>query len=677
MTKTIPGVLFFWFLAFLSQGCTGSGSDIGPHASSRAKSFLRGLVEDGRGDPIVSALVRLESGGETVTGRAGRFLLPYPKPGLHVLEVDGRNATADGSDRFGRLRFQVLVLGGPWDLDHRVVLPDLEEGASARVPLGTLSSQVDLDGGAAVLTLPAGTNVSLAGASGEVSLGLGILQEADLPVSLPSTGDLFLSGKAVFLDPPLARFEPSATLSVENTLGLSSGSEVLLYRLDPSTGAWAEVGKGQVTGTGARIEATQGINGGGVYLFAVSFPATTGTYVTGLVKSLEGHLLAGALVQGPEGRSARVLADGSFQLGPLVPVDGAGLPRSVTLVFRTGGGWTPAGTAHTLTLNPSGDTGAGTLVLDTVPAATLAVVGVYRGRPLPFKKVTGGTGDMVLSGRLDRDGRLSWEDVPLGKAEARTSWISTRKWYRGGTQKDLTARDGWFEARVLSAEGNSRPDNVDRTIAVRTVAAGGGGPLPGTSLFLGDGPDPWARGVTDYEAFHSFYGVRGPQKITAYRLFERGGKKLRSVVTFDGVDNSFFDLPLQVLSRSAGSPYEPFGVVQGVLTGGGGGTLGMTGRPRLDEWDLREAFLEGTDPGASYPLLEGPPSFRAGLPRLGSLTAWEVDPSSGALVRVGLLPGLPVEPGRVLPRKEELPGEEFHEKVLKNVAKFMVKNIMN
>ncbi|HHI68818.1 MAG TPA: carboxypeptidase regulatory-like domain-containing protein, partial [Planctomycetes bacterium] len=640
--------LLLFFPALLSPGCTGSGSDIGPHAPSRAKSFLRGIVVDTRGNPLVSALVRLEDGEEAVTGKTGRFSFSYPKPGLHVLEVDGRNAAALGGERVGRLRFRAAVLGGPHDMDHRAVLPDLNQGASAQVPVGTLSSEVTLDGGEARVTLPAGTNVSLTGASGSFTLGLGLLGEADLPVPLSSTGGILLAGKAAVLDPPAAEFTPSATLSVENTLGLSGGEETLLFRLDPSTGEWVEAGKGRVEDSGARIDASLGITGGGIYVFAASLPSTAGAYVSGLVKNLEGLPVQGALVQGPEGRSAFVLADGSFQVGPFSRVDGAGNPRRLSLLVRSSGGWTSKRLSTSLTMNPSGDTEAGTLVLDAVPSAALSVVAAYRGRILPFKKVLGGTGDMVLQGRLNEKGYLVWEEVPLGRAGSRMSWISGRKWYRGSSQRDLETRDGWYEARLLTAEGNSRPDNVDRTLAVRVVAAGGGGPLPGTMLFLGDGPDPFALGTSDYDAFHSFYGVRGPQKITACRLFERGGKKLRSVLTYDGVDNSFFDFPLTVLSRSTGSPLDPFGVVEGTLQGGRGGTLGVAGRPRLDEWDLREAFLEGTDPASSVPLLQGPPGFRAGVPRWGSLTGWETDPSTGALVRVGFLLDLAMEPGKTL-----------------------------
>ncbi len=656
MTKTTSArflsffsfLLFLWFPAFLFSGCTGSGSDIGPHAPSRAKSFLRGVVTDTQGHPLVSALVRFLDGGEAVTGKTGRFSFSYPKPGLHVLEVDGRNAAAQGGERFGRLRFRVAVLGGPHDMDHRAVLPDLNQGASAQVPGGTLSSDLTLDAGDARATLPAGAQVSLPGAPGSFTLSLALLGETDLPVPLPSTGKILLAGKAVVLDPPTAEFTLSGTLSVKNTLGLSGGEEALLFRLDPSTGAWTEAGEGRVEDSGAWIEASRGITGGGIYLFAAVLPSTSGAFVTGLVKNLDGLPVQGALVQGPEGRSAFVLADGSFQVGPFSRVDGAGNPRKLSLLVRSSGGWTSERLVHSLTMNPSGDTQAGTLVLDAVPAATLAVVAAYRGRILPFKKVMGGTGDMVLQGRLNEKGYLEWEDVPLGRAGARMSWISGRKWYRGSSQRDLYARDGWYEARLLTAEGNSRPDNIDRTLAVRVVAAGGGGPLPGTLLFLGDGPDPFAMGTSDYDAFQSFYGVRGPQKITACRLFERGGKKLRSLETYDGVDNAFFDFPLSVLSRSTGSSLEPFGVVEGTLQGGGSGTLGVTGRPRLDEWDLREAFLEGTDPASSVPLFQGPPSFRAGAPRRGSLTGWEVDPSTGALVRVGFLRDLALEPGKAL-----------------------------
>ncbi len=651
MSRTfLPLFSLLLYPAFLLQGCTGSGSDIGPHAPSRAKSFLRGVVVDPQGNPLVSALVSLDGAKEAVTGKRGGFLFSYPVPGNHLLEVDGRNAAALGGERFGRLRFRVTILGGPRDLDHQVVLPDLNEGATARVTPGTLASSLSLDAGEAVLTLPGGTQVRLAGERGAFQLGLGLPGKTDLPLPLPLGGNLLLAGRAVLLDPPGVEFSPSATLSVENDLGLPAGREVLLYRLDPAGGEWVEAGRGKVDDSGTRIEVSQGVEGGGLYLFAAALPASAGAYVSGLVKNLEGRPVQGALVQGPEGRSTRVLADGSFQLGPFARVDGAGNPRKLSLLVRSGGGWTPERAVQTLTMNPSGDTQAGTLVLDSVPAATLAVVAAYRGRPLPFKKVLGGTADMVLQGRLNEKGILEWTGVPLGRAGVRMSWISGRKWYRGSTQRDLAARDGWYEARVLTAEGNSRPDNVDRTIAVRVMAAGGGGPLPGTAVFLGDGPDPFARGVADSDAFQSFYGVRGPQRITAYRLFERGGRKLRSVVTIDGVDNSFFDFPLPVLSRSTGSAFDPFGVVEGRLEGGGGGTLGVAGRPRLDEWDLREGFLGGTDPGDSAPLLQGPPSFRAGVPRHGSLTGWEVDSATGGLVRFGFLRDLSLEPGRVLAR---------------------------
>ncbi len=651
MNRTIPGLLLSWLLAglaFLPGGCTGSGSEIGPHARSRAKGFLRGVVVTPAGEPLVSALVRLPGGEEAVTGRTGRFLVPYPRPGFQVLEVDGRNAAAEGGGSFGRIRFGAFVEGGAFDLGRRVVLPDLGSGASARLAQGVLSSRVELNTGTALLALDPGSRVELEGESGDFTLSLVSMEGTDLPSPLPSVGGVPLAGLSVCLDPPSARFSPSASLTLPNDLGLSAGADVPLYRLDPSSGRWVEAAGGRVSDDGSWIQVSSGVTTGGIYTFIRNLPSSAGAYVTGLVQNLDGLPVAGALVQGPEGRSARVLADGSFQLGPLARTDGTGAARTVNLVVRTCGGWTSARTLRSLAMNSSGDTSAGTIVLDALPAATLAVVAAYRGKSLPFKKVTGGTESMVLQGRLDERGVLEWDEVPLGKAEARMCWISRGKYYNGGSGRDLEVRDGWYEARVLAAEGNPRPDNVDRTLAVRTVSLGGGAPLRWTRVFLGEGPAPPRSGLTDDEAFESFYGVRGAQDVTAYRLFERGSGKLRAVTTFAGVDNAFFDLPLPVLSLSTGSRYRPFGVVEGSLTGSSGGTLGMAGRPRMDEWDLREAFLEGTDPAGEAPLLESPPSFRAGVPRKGTLVAWELDPAAGSLRKMGFSRDLPARPGRVL-----------------------------
>lgn len=645
-------------LALLLTACSkGAGSDIGPDLRPLPDYDYRVLVRDDSGRPVSGALVSLDVVSTTATtGRTGRAFLREFASGPAVLQVDGTAAAAEDSSRLGRLRLAVNLPDGS-ELPQAFHLPDYQQSVGLNLSTGVQGAPASLDDTAAgrsgaLLNISAGDNLSLPGASA-VTLYTADLAAGHLPASLSSVaGSPQLCSRGFYIHPPELRFANGAQLSVPDELNLSPAQVVRLWRLDPATGVWQQLGTASESG-GRIVTGPNGIPSGGLFCF--SLDALTTTEIRGRVRDLDGNGVFGALIASDQAHT-RAGGDGRFVLPLISRGDAAGTDRSVVLEIDGGRSWLPVRKEVNVSLNaPSLD--LGDISFDSRLSTSARILMINRGAQ------QGNT-------RLRISGRQFFQvgsDLSDGSAEFRfedqisevVGWL-----YSVPKDKDVMLRaqglqflhadttDNHFS--VFARQVLWRPDAQGGTLA-QVVDAYGKGPIYEADLIIGDVPGEGYQGKTDFNGYRAV-GVPRLGVVTAVMQSQKDGRTVTSAFSLKSPDSGRLEMPLQRALRQGLGAFRRFGMVAGSVAnfGGAGKTIQLhPGAVSLQDW-FETSFL-GMASDLDTPRQVEPsaasPGYRVGLPEgVAALAAAAGTEAGGVftLERLGLQAGIAATPGQVL-----------------------------
>ncbi|HZN39957.1 MAG TPA: hypothetical protein VFD82_14190 [Planctomycetota bacterium] len=645
-----PGSLATAWALLLLAGCSGEGSDIGPTLPPLPKASCKVVVLDDLGRGVVGASVSVGTAA-AVTGRNGRTDLFADPRGRVLIAVNGANAAAVAADRLAALRVATTVVGP--DLPSVFWLPDLPDSASATLTLGTqVATTAITSTSTAVLTVPAGCSVGLPGSATTVTVRAGVLQASHLPGDLPSppTGAI-LFGRGLFVDPPAVTFAPAADLDVADDLLLGGGT-ASLYRLDDTTGEWAEVASG-ITNTGGRIIAAGAVATGGLYAFGAVVPATT----------VSGRVVDPSTVRQPvpdvmvNVDHRKVLTDGAghFVATGVAAASADGSLRQATIELFAGGFWLPARLGRTV-LVTSAPTDAGELVLDTMPAGNVRVQQVARGRSDPLRecRISSIFGDVALATLSDANGQLAFEDVPaqyFGFQDGHP--IDSLEVFYGQAIAFLDSGRRWFD--VYQFRFNRAWYIGARSTRALVTDALGGGPLMDAVVVQGSTAGQGFVGKTlesgSFVVTRDFAG-----RATASRSSQRGGRTIVHAVSIERPDGDHVELPLQRVLRAPLGAFDRHGLVAGTVTGADGSRahrLRVTRRISQQEW--WEDVAEGVPIPSSLPIDVDPATthaaFQAGVAvAAGNLAVTELTTGPvTTLLKAGIVADFAPVEGDVVP----------------------------
>ncbi|MEZ5988824.1 MAG: hypothetical protein R3F30_06820 [Planctomycetota bacterium] len=659
LPRPVRRVLVLLAALVLPWSCyKGEGSFVPPSLPRTAESWLSGVVVDGDGKPITGARVSIPgTGATTATGRNGRFYLDTPPTGPRLVEVDGADATADGADRFPALRLLHPVAPGKGDLARVVVLPDLTTGTASTLALGSpLASPTTIDATATAggrLVLSAGVVPSRAGATGNVDVTLTSVEVSQAPLDLPAAGaGVRIATRLLWVTPVDVTFAGgSRDLELANDLRLPATSATELYRLDPVSGTWNLVGAGVVQAGGTTIATSAGtLPGGGLYAFAAS--VATSTTVTGRVADQDGRPLPFARVCAEDAPAVTCDQQGAFTVPTVAAVDGSGAARNLRVRAYAPLGWSPAMAVQNTT--PSGAaTDAGLLGLLTWRVNGVRVLAVNRGVSLPDRRFRVGIGGLGVSGLTEVDGSLDRRDLPLGFGRA---WTGYEEAGAMRTPDDLV-REGVgdydfvdFEAFVRS--WNPRDLEAKDQNFLLVVDADYGGPIEGARVQASANTTSRSELTEEFGSL-LFDNERFQDQTASFGSTAPTGRKVASAFTIGYIDNGRVEYPLRVARWPSPGAYEPFGLVDGALTGSvGGKDRRLTVQPLRYDNDWFDVALGGPTWVEDMPRLVDPDvagtAYLVGLPMgRAAFSAAEGVVTGGVFhpERFGLVEGLVVTPG--------------------------------
>jgi RHS repeat-associated protein len=208
--------------------------------------------------PIVGAVVSfLDTGKSAVTDSNGFFTVTDLPEGMQVLDLNAQAAQAapDGSG-YANFRERYELPGHVLNVQQRpFYLPRIDTSSLAPVVAGQTTAVANPTLGMA-MTVAADTVVNTAdGSPFNGSLSISAVPDGLEPVTMP---EQFNPGLLVTVQPVGVRFTTPAPITFPNIDQLSPGSEVGIWSVNPNTGVFEEVGKGQVTPDGASIETISG-----------------------------------------------------------------------------------------------------------------------------------------------------------------------------------------------------------------------------------------------------------------------------------------------------------------------------------------------------------------------------------------------------------------------------------
>lgn len=571
-------VLLFGLLA----ACQGDGSDIGPKLSALPNESCKVVVLDDLGRGVVGA--RATVGARlALTGRNGRGDLLASPRGRQLVTVDGAHGAAVAGDRLGSVRFAATVTGP--DLPAVVFLPDLPDGSSAVLPLGTQVSATTVTApNGERLTVPMGASVgSDDAAATTVTVRAGSLQAPHVPGDLPAaTAGALLTGRPVFVDPPAVTFAPAADLDVADDLGLGTTGSATLFRLDATTGEWTVVGSGLMAVAG-RIQAPATVAGGGCYVFGAEVPAAS---LAGRVVAVDGGVVPDVMVN-VDGRKAATDNGGRFVVTDVPGALADGSPRNAVVELCAGGSWLPVRLGQTFAITPGAMLDVGDLLLDTMPAGNVRVQQVRRGRAdgLRRTRLASACDAVALTAFGDDLGQAVFEDVPeqwFGFQFARP--IDGQAVFYGQGVGYLDRGRRWFDAYQFLDE---RPWFIGtrRTRALVNDAVGAG-PLCDTALVRGAEPGSGFVGLSN-ESGSFFIDRDFSGRATATLRSQRDGETIVHAFTVERPNGDKLELPLQRVLRRALAAFDRHGLVAGTLVGADPARehrLRVTRRLDLQEW---------------------------------------------------------------------------------------------
>ncbi|HHI80766.1 MAG TPA: carboxypeptidase regulatory-like domain-containing protein [Planctomycetes bacterium] len=656
--------LAFFLLAtgVLGSCSVGEGSEVGPKLSRAATTSLTGLVLDQDGKPVVGVVVTIEnSGSRALTRRNGRFRLDDPPRGSRVLKLDGANATADASDRFGTWEQGVEVAEGRRGLVLPIVLPDLDEGTGKTLTLGVQTAATSIDdssGSGGILTIAAGTQISRSGHSGSQRVDLVEAKANAFPVALPAVSGALHAGNGVWIFPVDLSFGAGVGLSMANDLGLPAGARAELYRLAPGAKEWVLAGSGTVQAGGSRILLDSALlPGGGLYVFATEVSQTA--LVTGRIVNHSGAPLKGAVLVGPGGRSGVSDANGSVQLSGLPRVDGAGTPVTASFVLVGGLGLEPARSTFSTLL--SGTTvGLGDKSLGASRVGRVRILTAFRGRAL-----TTGVSQIGVRGHggarffpIPSSSSLDLEDLPSEDLGVWIRWVDGDRFFQGITFGIPDPGLNSLDLRNLVVETQLRPAEFFGRMQARVVDEESGAPIRDATVQGRMDKNTGDKGTTDGTGYLLVGGEQNGIATASAKTQTPSGSTVEAAMSLVTVNNNQVQFPLAMAKEPRLGSYDPFLVLKGSLTGGAGSgktrkVLVRVRERRGDYWDrvLGGDNLAGDLPRWVDPEVTGGTSYHLGIPEiLARVTGVEGSMASSVFMpeRLGVLQDLEGNLGEAL-----------------------------
>lgn len=644
------------FLAILCQAScsSGDGSDIGPSRPDLPDGSCKISVFDDSGRGVVGARVAVHGSGlQAITGHNGRGDLRNNVSGSIVFSVDGANAAASHGDDLGRLTVAALVQSR--DIPFPVYLPDLQGSNGLGLTVGTQATTSvldDLASSGARITIPSGSSLGMPGAVADIRLRSGSLQPQHLTAGLPDhPASAWLFGRGIYIDPPEATFFPAVDLEVADDLLLGSLTATL-FHLDQLTGTWQVVADGLVSQAGL-LQATGLLARGGLYAFGclVTAGAVTGKIVDA---STPPRGLPGMQVM-VDGRPFSSGSDGVFTAVGIPATVGVGTRRSAQIVVHAGGSWLPATLAASVVMNGGATVNAGDLVLDTLPASTIYMQMIRRGRAdgLRSSAVSSLFGGVALATLADSNGQAVFEDVPSRWFGFQSGYPLDREqiYYAQGVSFIPDGRRWQNATQFIDRRQWWSSPRSQRLLATDSV---GGGPLRSVAFVKGRSSGTGLIGITR-EGGSLLANRDSAGRITGVLESTRGNEVLVHALSIERPSGQVVEFPLEQLRRSPLGAFDRHGVLQGRLTSVDPSRehrIRATRRFELQEW-WQEVVAGGPvisrlpvdiDPALTHD------EFRTGLAaRVGHVVAAETSNSGGVdrLEKLGLITDLRVADGSV------------------------------
>ena len=207
--------------------------------------------------PVVGVSVSiLNSGVSALTDANGAFALSGVPAGAQTLDFDtsGANLAPDGSAYAGFREAFELMANVENVIDRPVYLPRIDTSGAAMVDPATTTVVANTAIGVTV-TVPPNTAKNEDGTDFTGQLSVSSLPPELAPAALPEAIE---PGMLFTVQPVGVTFENPVPITFPNFDGLPPGTITDLWSLDPVTGQFAVVGKGQVSADGAVVETIVG-----------------------------------------------------------------------------------------------------------------------------------------------------------------------------------------------------------------------------------------------------------------------------------------------------------------------------------------------------------------------------------------------------------------------------------
>ena len=276
------GVHQFTFSIFDGRAHTSETISITVMAATSQMTSLRGRVldtnamtGDGQEIPIVAATVSILVGdtamSTTRTDAQGNFTLDsIPNAESHVLKIDASTAQAGpgGVSYADFIEPLHLIQAAANVISRPFFLPRIETSSATTVTEGQATQVANTNLGVE-LAIPADAIVNDDGSTFTGSITVSEVPRNLAPVSLP---EQFNPSTLITIQPAGIRFSSPATISFRNNIGLTAGTNVDIYSIDPDTGAFTATGKGRVSVDGTKIETVSGGIMGATWHFFSTMP---------------------------------------------------------------------------------------------------------------------------------------------------------------------------------------------------------------------------------------------------------------------------------------------------------------------------------------------------------------------------------------------------------------------